>query len=432
MSSAEGLAKHEETSWDAADAAHLWRRAGFGAGASEIRQSVAAGAEATLERLFEPMGHDASLVNGIDSLISTGSLASVQAWWMALLLAGGDPLRERMTLMWHDHFATSQDKVDDARLMLRQNRFLREHALGDFRVLLYGMAKDPAMLIWLDGESNKRGAPNENFAREVMELFALGIGNYTETDVQEAARAFTGWGTKGRAFHFRSVDHDSGDKQIFGRRGPFTGEEAIDLILSQSACAHHLARRLLDEFVGASADDADVQALAEYLRHNDWSLELAVRNILESELFRSRAQRELRIASPIEFIVGTSQRLEVSVAPSRAAEAATVMGQALFRPPSVKGWDGGRAWINAGTWLARHNFAVDLAAEVDLEPWRRNVQQGGPSRLVETLLQLLLPEADDGRLTELVEAWLAVDSPTNDAWRRSLGLILTSPEYHLV
>jgi len=249
--------------WDRAAAAHLLDRAGFGAGPGELDAAVERGFEATLAGLFEPAGHDRALREGIRSLLGNGDVETLQAWWMALMLGGGDPLSERLALHWHDWFATSHDKVDDVRMMHAQNELFRSRGAGDFRELLHAVTVDPAMLVWLDGDDNRRGHPNENFAREVMELFALGIGNYTERDVLEAARGLTGMGTAGRAYRFRERHHDAGPKTIFGRTGDFDGPGTVDLVLAQPACARHVARGLLDRFLSADLDDRTVDALAE-------------------------------------------------------------------------------------------------------------------------------------------------------------------------
>jgi uncharacterized protein (DUF1800 family) len=220
--------------WDPAAIQHLWRRAGFGATPAELERSLAEGLTTTLARLFEDRT-DPDLAGTARAVLAAGDLELLQAWWMGMILAGGAPLRERMTLVWHDHFATSNEKVDDVRLMHAQNELFRTHALGDFRALLAGVARDPAMLLWLDGDSNRVGRPNENFARELLELFTLGIGNYAERDVRETARALSGRGTRGRAFELRPEHHDDGEKTILGSTGRLDGDGALAAILAQPA-----------------------------------------------------------------------------------------------------------------------------------------------------------------------------------------------------
>jgi uncharacterized protein (DUF1800 family) len=395
--------------WDRAAALHLYRRAGFGATAAELAQALDEGLTATVARLFE-MRPATELENSIRPLLPTGELAHLQAWWVALLLDGGAPLRERMTLVWHDLFATSHDKVDDVRLMHGQNELFRSHALGDFRALLHGVARDPAMLRWLDGDSNRRGHPNENFAREVCELFALGRGTYDEHDVQELARAFTGWGTEGRAFVFRPEHHDAGAKAIFGKSGAWGGDEALELVLAHSACARHVARVLLEAFVAPQLAPAWIEALAQALVAADWNVGEVLARLLGSEFFFSPVARRSRIAGPVELLVAASRASGGKLAPARLAELSGRMGQALFRPPSVKGWDGGRAWIHSGHWIARHNALVAIAEAAEGE----------------FALETLLPEASP----EIAAGWRRLRDANGDC-RAALALVLTTPEFQL-
>ena len=421
--------------WDAAAVAHLLRRAGFGGTLAERERARAAGLEMTLERLFEDP-RESELRDAARPLLAAGSLELLQAWWMGLILAGEAPLRERLTLVWHDHFATSNDKVDDVRLMHRQNELLRTHGLGDFRVLLHEIARDPAMLVWLDGDSNRRGQPNENFAREVMELFALGIGAYAEADVHEAARAFSGWGTEGRSASFRPQHHDAGEKTIFGQRGAWSADDALDLILAQPACSRHVARVLLEAFVAPAPETAWIDALAAELCAQDWHVGRTLAVLLRSELFFSPAIRRSRIAGPVELVALAARSLDATLAPQRAARLASDMGQALFRPPSVKGWDGGRAWIHSGTWIARHNALVLLAEGAEDEGIRRDLARVLGARpnaeLPARVLDVLLPGAATPALREALAR--AVE-PLTDAERArtvAAALVLTAPEFQLV
>ncbi|MBI5433872.1 MAG: DUF1800 domain-containing protein [Planctomycetes bacterium] len=420
-----------EDPWDLSAASHLLRRAGFGASPRTLERALADGVDATLERLCAPRGHDPALFAGIESLLASGNQELLRAWWMALLLGDGDPLGERVTLFWHDHFATSIAKVDDVRLMHRQNLALRQLGLGDFRELLHTLAKDPAMLVWLDGNENRRGQPNENFAREVLELFALGIGSYDEHDIQEAARAFTGWGADGRRFVVRKDWHDGGAKTIFGKTGEFDGDDVLELVLAHPACPRFVARRLIEEFVAVEPERAVVDALAGELVANSWSIRKTLRTLLASKLFFARDARRARIASPVELVVGTKLALELSLAPLEAANAAARMGQALFRPPSVKGWDGGRTWINAGTWLERVNSGLAVAESFangarELSPAPRT--QADAAR---TALERLLVDSVDPELARAVSATAQAAASPNAALGDALALVLTAPEYHL-
>jgi len=422
-------------SWTPAAAAHLWRRAGFGARPDDLERALVDGLEGTLERMFSAPGEgDAELRRAAEPLLAAESLELLQAWWMALILAGGAPLRERVTLLWHDLFATSQDKVDDVRLMHAQNEFFRREGLGDFRALLRGVARDPAMLVWLDGNSNRKGHPNENFAREVMELFALGIGNYDERDIQELARALTGLGTEGRATVFRAEHHDTGEKTILGSSGRFNPEEAVELVLNQPACARHVARVLLEGFVSPLPERAWIEELAVVLLEEDWNIERTLRILLASRLFHSTAARRTRIAGPVELVASAAHALDAHVPPRRAVRWASEMGQALFRPPSVKGWDGGRAWIHSGTWIVRHNALVALATahRDDSGPIRFEAERVFPQEdalsLARAVRSSCLPENDD---EELLTALSTAASSASSPARACVAALLTSPEFQL-
>ena len=400
-----------------------------------MERALDEGVDRTIERLSEAPESVEENLSGIHALLGVGKISQLQAWWMSLITGGGVPLVERTALMWHNHFATSNDKVDDVRMMHRQNVILREHGLGDFRGLIRKLAKDPAMLVWLDGDANKRGNPNENFAREVMELFALGIGNYEERDVQEAARAFTGWGTNGRAFAFSPDNHDTGEKQIFGKRGAFDGDEALELVLNQSACREHVARKLIASFVDANPEEAAVRELAAVLVERDWNIGATLDVLLRSELFFQPRVRRGRIAGPVEIVAMTVRCMDKSIAPSRLALAADRMGQSLFRPPSVKGWDMGQGWINAGTWLARHNELSAYVVESSGKPRATlgsvfsNRTEREPS---ERVLNTLFPDGTDRAYAEAMRAAADGCSSDEQALAQVAALAFSSPEYHLV
>ncbi len=422
--------------FDARAAAHLWRRAGFGADRGTIARSVEQGLEETLAEVFARREHDPALTNGILPLLALEEIGPLQAWWMALILGDRAPLVERMALAWHDHFATSFDKVGDARMMHGQVELFRRQGLGDFRALLHALAMDPAMLVWLDGNQNKRGQPNENFAREVMELFALGIGNYDERDVREAARALTGWGVDGRRFVFREQYHDGGTKTVLGKSGAFRGEEVLDVILAHPSCPRHVTRKLLEEFVASHPDATAIDEWSAILVAEEWSIERTLGRLFRSELFFSPVARCARIAGPVELVARTVISLGAAVPPAEAARAAETMGQSLYRPPSVKGWDGGRTWIHAGSWIARHNLLTRLAYAEDKGGVRLDLARayGDPSEsseIVAAACTLLLPEVRDEILrSRLLDAASSAAS-TRDALRRVTALVLTAPEYHL-
>ncbi|MGH8635515.1 MAG: DUF1800 domain-containing protein [Burkholderiales bacterium] len=288
---------------------------------------------------------------------------ALRGWWFGEMLATPSPFTERMTLFWHNHFVSSLRKVRPTRLMYRQNLLLRRHALGSFRDMLHAVARDPAMILYLDNASNRKGKPNENFAREVMELFTLGEGNYSEQDVKEAARAFTGWGIDGEsgAFRFRSGLHDAGVKTILGRSGAFDGDEVLDILLAQPQTAEAIVRKLWREFVSPDPDPDEIRRVADVFRRTGYDIRAAMRALLTSEAFFAEANRATLVKSPVELLVGTLRQFRFDVGDVYPfVVISRQLGQDLMAPPNVKGWPGGDAWINAGTLLARKQIMARL------------------------------------------------------------------------
>jgi uncharacterized protein (DUF1800 family) len=283
----------------------------------------------------------------------------LRGWWVNEMLATPSPLTERMTLFWHNHFVSSQQKVKLAQLMYRQNVTLRANALGNFGDMLHAMARDPAMVIYLDSVQNRKGAPNENFAREVMELFTLGEGNYGEQDIKEAARAFTGWSldrTTGQ-FVFRRFIHDDGTKTVLGKTGNFDGDQVLDILLAQPQTAEFITRKLWREFVSPDPDDAEVRRIARRFRDARYDIKVALNALLTSDAFYAQENRGTLVKSPIDLVVGTLRQFDVKPGePVPLAVAAAGMGQNLFSPPNVRGWPGQETWINSSTLLARKQF----------------------------------------------------------------------------
>ena len=339
--------------WDRAGVAHLHRRAGFLAPWGTQERDLHDGPAAAVDRLMagedhaadgQPAGAFAEWLDGMAA--GTGSLPQLQGTWLYRMILTPHPLRERLTLFWHGHFATSDAKVNDPRLMAAQNALIRANALGDFRAMLDGIARDPAMLTYLDSEANRKGHPNENFAREVMELFALGRNRYTEKDIQEAARAYTGTIVTGGRYQEVAAQHDDGPKTILGRTGRFRGADVTRILLDQPACAPFLCTKLFRHFVSEAEAPAPglIAPLADAFRAADYDIRVPVGMILRSRLFHDPATRRKRVKGPVEYAVGMIRALEVvrpTVAAEALATACTRMGQALFAPPSVAGWEGG-------------------------------------------------------------------------------------------
>jgi uncharacterized protein (DUF1800 family) len=288
---------------------------------------------------------------------------AMRSWWFNEMLVTDSPLTEKMTLFWHNHFVSSQQKVRFPKLLVDQNQLLRRYALGNFGELLHAMARDPAMVLYLDSAQNRRNAPNENFARELMELFTLGEGQYGERDVQAAARAFTGWSidrANGTSRFYR-FQHDSGEKTVLGKSGRFDGDDVLDILLAQTVTAETLTRKLWRAFVSPEPGAAEVARLAEVLRQSHYDIQPWLRAMLLSPAFWDRHNRGVLVKSPVEFLLGLMDTLDVAGAdPQVLALASRQLGQDLFNPPNVKGWPGGEAWINASSLLTRKQMVERL------------------------------------------------------------------------
>ncbi|HUL63944.1 MAG TPA: DUF1800 domain-containing protein [Burkholderiaceae bacterium] len=283
----------------------------------------------------------------------------LRAWWLAEMATTPTPLTERMTLFWHNHFVSAQPKVRYAQLMYRQNVLLRNYAVRNIGALLHAVAHDPAMLIYLDTVTNRREAPNENFAREVMELFTLGEGNYSEVDVKEAARAFSGWSVDPdrTTFVFRPRLHDDGEKVVLGRRGAWQGDDVLDILLAQPATAEFIVRKLWLEFVSPRPDPERVHLIARHFSSSGYEIRVALRELFLQPELVERDQDNALVKSPVELAIGMVRQSGGELARPDALAATLVgMGQNLFSPPNVRGWPGGDAWITTQSLLARKQF----------------------------------------------------------------------------
>jgi uncharacterized protein (DUF1800 family) len=362
-------------------ARHLLNRAGFGASDAEVRAFSSLSRAEAVDRLLagartEPTVAPPAFVSeafvpyyrirNLDAEERAAELRTrlqqgfaLRAWWLHEMAVTPTPLTERMTLFWHGHFATSQQKVRSARLMYGQHALLRREALGNFGRLLHGIARDPAMLVYLDNAGSRREAPNENFAREVMELFTLGEGHYTERDVKEAARAFTGWSLDRDTgeYRYRRLWHDGGEKAVLGRTGRLDGAAVLEALLAHPRTAEHVSAKLWREFVSPSPDEAEVKRLAAVFRGAGYEVKPLLRAMFLSEAFWSPGNRASLVKSPVDLVVGTLRTFAIQPMDYRpAAFAVAALGQNLFSPPNVKGWPGGEAWIDASTLLGRRQF----------------------------------------------------------------------------
>jgi hypothetical protein len=380
--------------WNARLAAHLLRRAGFGGSPTEIErlagQTMHAAVESTIhfpstaslpapDDVYDPSSDLLSFYRGggFRSADETAkrefrkglrkkerqSILSLQSWWLNRMLATPAPLQEKMAFYFHGHFTTAaiQKGVSPA-MVYAQNQLFRDNALGNLRDLTWKVSIDPAMLIYLDNSKNDASHPNENYARELMELFTLGVDHYTEADVRESARAWTGWKLRrmgGQAF-FQAGAHDNGTKTFLGRTGNFDGRAIVDTIFSQPQCAKFFASSLLNAFVYNNPEPELVDAVAGLIAKHDYSLAPVMSALLQSNVFYSpRAYRAL-VKSPVEYLVGTYKALGLTQIDPSALRALNQMGQILFYPPNVAGWPGGSNWLTSQTTIARENFVAGL------------------------------------------------------------------------
>ncbi|MCI0700523.1 MAG: DUF1800 domain-containing protein, partial [Planctomycetia bacterium] len=362
-----------ENPWDRKKVGHLYRRAGFGATVKELDAGVKDGHAKTLDRVLKGEPETADFTRTSDFMASERSMPvgapqqRLSAWWLDRMLKTRHPLREKLTLFWHNHFATSNAKVQNARFMLTQYQLMQTHSLGSFRTLLTEMGIDPAMMVWLDTNTSTKGTPNENYARELMELFSLGIGNYTETDIREAAKAFTGYEIKDGKGIFNRRQHDTSEKEVFGKKGKFTGEDIAKLCLEHPACPRFIVRKLYRFLISDTDNPAAelIDPLAKQYREWDFDTGKLVSAMLRSNLFFSPDAYRAKIKSPVEFAIGLVRTLEGTSGTLPLAEVLEGLGQVIFAPPSVKGWDGGEAWLNAQTLLSRNNLALAITSTED-------------------------------------------------------------------
>jgi uncharacterized protein (DUF1800 family) len=359
----------KEQPWNLRRVVHLHRRAGFAATWPELQRDLGDGPGLSIERLLKGRARISAVPEDFSNMAnllasSAHDAGRLKAWWIYRMYWGPDPLGERLTLMWHDHFATSNSKVGDLGAMRRQNEIFRQHARGPFADLLKAVVHDPALLIWLDAPVNRKGQPNENLGRELMELFTLGVGSYTETDVKEAARALTGWTVDNGVFRDSVFVHDDGDKTLLGHKGRWHGDDLVRILLEHPATSRRLAWRICDLFFGENAlAPSSIDTLAARLRDQRLEISWAVETVLRSRAFFAEANLGNRVLGPTEYVVGLPRALERFETPPSSlllAEWAARIGQDLFYPPNVGGWASGRGWLGTQAIIGRANFAAAL------------------------------------------------------------------------
>ena len=472
---------------DIALMAHLMRRAGFGASYDELERRAEKGYEATVEELIHPeqqpdMQMDLLLRHYVDWKQING-LEANQAHWTYRMINTQRPLEEKICLFWHGIFATGYAKVTHAKQLSDQIRMFKRYAMGSVRTLLVELSKDPAMIIWLDNQQNHKGAINENYGRELLELFSMGVGNYTEDDVKECARAFTGWTIGNREymelrsardsdwpygrlswhFEYDPEDHDDGEKEFLGETGRFNGEDIVDIICKQPATARFISRHMYHFFVADEPpvpqwpyqpprDPEAIELLSQAYLDSDYDIRSMLRVLFNSDFFKSESCWYEKVKSPSELVTGVLRLTGVFDRPRYEAIAKTsrmqFMGQNLSNPPSVEGYDGGLAWIDTGVLVERMNFASEELGDTGTPGsqalMRRLVADNGgsvsPERLVDVCLDHLgaisVQEETRSRLVEYAAEGgdIRVDGPElDDKARRSIAgvvqLIAASPEF---
>ncbi|MBM3524154.1 MAG: DUF1800 domain-containing protein [Alphaproteobacteria bacterium] len=375
---------------DREDARHLLLRTGFGASPAEVQRLAPLGRAQAVDAVLASVRSQAVTPppafmadphpdwpgqwrskdeeqKSVFNRARDAEGATLRAWWWQELIRTPSPFTERMVLFWHNHFTSSMDKVRAPNYLFRQNALFRENALGSFRALLHAVAKDPAMVRYLDSLNNRKAGPNENFARELLELFTLGEGQYGEADIKAAARAFSGWHNDEREGVFKpnTRELDDGPKTFLRRTGGFTGGEIIDIVLEQPAVAVFMTRKLWREFVSDEPDEREVARLAAIFRNADYRIDALMRAMLTSPMFWDRRNRAALVKSPVELLVGTVRQVAPEFADMTVlVEYGRRMRQDLFNPPNVRGWPGGATWISTETLLVRREALARLASGI--------------------------------------------------------------------
>jgi len=480
-----------------AEARHLLLRAGLGGDPAQIRRAADAGPEAAVDRLVDFDSIDDTALPGpsVDPDVirpptdaeramarearrsgdeakreqlrklrqkarrdDRQMISGLRRWWLQRLAASPRPLEEKLVLLWHGHFAASHREVRDAYLLYQQHAMFRQHAT-DFAALARGIVRDPAMIRYLNNDRNVKRKPNENLARELMELFTLGEGNYTEADIKEGARALTGYTYRDNAFVFRPAIHDQGPKRILGVRGAFDGDAFVKLLLARDDCPRFVAVKLYRHFVADVPDSygdinpasrAVIEKLAAVIKRDGYDLKPALRLLFRSEHFYDPGVVGQKIKSPAELVAASVRTLHTPDRQARVIEQAMAgMGQRLFEPPSVAGWDGGRSWVNTSTLFVRQNLLTYLITGMDVRgrkfdrkavrydpldavPGLKDVPRE-PEPVVTFLVDLLLGgHTPDARRAPLVKFMAERDKGvTPDSTIALLLLITAMPEYQL-
>ena len=456
---------------DLALMAHLFRRAGFGADRDELERYVARGYEEAVEDLVNPERCPGLDEDIISRYIDGENHAIWAGTWIYRMVVTKRPLIEKMALYWHHVFATGVSKVEHSPSMVNQMQMFRRLGLGEFKTLLVELSRDPAMIFWLDNNENRNGEPNENYGRELLELFSMGVGNYTEDDIKNASRAFTGWtftqpipiypqGHYPSQFVFKPEQHDSGPKTFLGETGNFDGEDIIDIVVRQEATARFICRHLYNYFVADEPqvpawsvepphDPAAIDTLVGTYFETNGDMSAIIRVLLNSEFFKN--SRFKKVKSPAELVAGVLKLGGSFDFPkpgiTRYQVSTTLMGQQLMNPPTVEGWHTGKEWIDGGTLNERINFAVEHVGDVDTPGVQQIIERLGesptplsPRQFANTCLDLVGPlevgEQTRQTLMEYAESGGSLDLGTPDKREESISrivhmlqMIVSSSEY---
>ena len=468
--------------WDYAKARHLLLRAGFGGTPQEVDKLCRLGLYKAVDQLVEfyrqpsvPVGLDVTPPLAVDPLeaklrgsfirsrvagarrsVERGQVGKLRRWWLKRMVESPRPLQEKLALFWHGLCATQDSVVQNSYTLYRQNQLYREHAAGNYGAILYGIVHDPAMIRYLDNNRNVKGKPNENLAREILELFSMGVDQgYTEEDIVQAARALTGYTFDHNTGGFRYVHsrHDTGDKTLFGKTGPWTGDDLVRLILEQPATSRFIARRLFEYFARRQPEPETVESLATVLRTNNYELEPVLKNLFLSEELYGERVTGSQIKSPVELVVGTLRELGVKQVSNYGVLDGAIqqIGQQLFEPPDVKGWRYGRSWISSNRMFVRYNVVANLIKSVPQPGGRQGVdvvalvQNGGCKSaagavdyLAKTcLVRPLSPEKQKALVDYLGHLpphseWTKRHGEINERLQSVLTLMLSMPEYQMI
>lgn len=423
---------------------HLLARTGLGTRSADLGHIMGLSPSEAVDWILERQESPDDVVASerlAHAVLASGDSRQLAATWVHRMLQTENPAQEKSVVFWHGHFATGAEKVDDARLVWNQNALLREHAHGSFADMVHGIAKDPAMLIYLDSESNRKAHPNENFARELMELFCLGEGHYSEEDVQELARCFTGWEVKRLQFRKNRYQQDRGKKTVLGESGEFDGEDGVDIVLQQSQVAPFIVGKLVRYYVCDEPEfsGAVIEPLAKQFRDGGYQVRPVLSTLFKSNLFFSDSAVAKKIKSPVDLAIGLMRTMEVTTNSNVLSEGMAKVGQGLFYPPNVKGWDGGRTWINSATLLGRANLVERLLNDENtlfggkgLAEFFASKQVSKPEEVVSWLEKHLFALSPSESQKERVLKELKNEQGEKESnYRNALHMLCSLPEFQI-